>query len=362
MDHRFRARYCSGRNPLETEVSVTVDGQDLMIHDLEAHALRWNFAQLRSESLVEGTRYLHQSSDATLLIYHELSEAYLALPGVDRTLQSSSLHKASKILVMLAATAILFVALYQSLDPVSQKLAQLISPQQERELFSSAALKSQDSCQSSRAAEILQELGHRLSRKEQTEAPIEFRLVDWDSPNAFAIPGRQVLVTTSLLKTLKTSEQLAAVLAHEIGHVHQRHNLQAFIRHSIATSLWALLVGDFSGAFVLDPQLIKSMSELSYSRELESAADHFSAQRMQELRMNPYSLITALEAIQARNERETELSISISSDLLNLIRTWLSTHPSLDQRKDSLISLGLPQESQAPLSPEAWFALKQGCK
>ncbi|MDH5637197.1 MAG: M48 family metalloprotease [Nitrospinota bacterium] len=73
-------------------------------------------------------------------------------------------------------------------------------------------------------------LGQTLSRhssRPQTFAGYHFLLISSPEINAFAAPGGFVFITTGLYSKLKTEEQLAAVLAHEISHVTLRHGLSA---------------------------------------------------------------------------------------------------------------------------------------
>ncbi|MDH5509727.1 MAG: M48 family metalloprotease [Nitrospinota bacterium] len=73
-------------------------------------------------------------------------------------------------------------------------------------------------------------LGQTLSRhssRPQTFAGYHFLLISSPEINSFAAPGGFVFITTGLYSKLKTEEELAAVLAHEISHVTLRHGLTA---------------------------------------------------------------------------------------------------------------------------------------
>src|SRR5262245_20750829 len=51
-------------------------------------------------------------------------------------------------------------------------------------------------------------------------------------PNAFAIPGGHIVLTTGVLRALRSPDELAAVFAHEWGHVAQRHVLRSILRQA----------------------------------------------------------------------------------------------------------------------------------
>jgi predicted Zn-dependent protease len=78
------------------------------------------------------------------------------------------------------------------------------------------------------------------SERPETFGGYHFLIIDSPEINAFAAPGGLVLVTRGMLKLCKTEDALAAVLAHEIGHVQARHGLQA-IKTARLTSALTLL-------------------------------------------------------------------------------------------------------------------------
>jgi predicted Zn-dependent protease len=88
-------------------------------------------------------------------------------------------------------------------------------------------------------------------------------------PNAFALPGGQVWVTSQLLEQAESENELAFVLAHEIGHFRGRDHLHSLSR-GLLFSLIAAGLG-IGGLFESAADLV----QLSFSREQESAADAF---------------------------------------------------------------------------------------
>jgi predicted Zn-dependent protease len=91
-------------------------------------------------------------------------------------------------------------------------------------------------------------------------------------PNAFAVPGGQLLVTSALLEQAGSENELAFVLAHELGHVAGRDPLRALGR-GLLVGLALAAAGDTESASVAASAA--QLGERSYSREQESAADRF---------------------------------------------------------------------------------------
>src|SRR5690606_22577142 len=87
------------------------------------------------------------------------------------------------------------------------------------------------------------------------QLPAEQRAFAWESavfaekePNAYALPGGKVGINTGLFGVAKNQDQLAAVVAHEIGHVVERHHDERITRQmgaSGAVQLLGALAGDY---------------------------------------------------------------------------------------------------------------------
>lgn len=65
------------------------------------------------------------------------------------------------------------------------------------------------------------------SHSERADLPWTFGVLDTQTINAFAMPGGTVVISYGLLKHLQSESELAGVLAHEVAHVVQKHQLKA---------------------------------------------------------------------------------------------------------------------------------------
>lgn len=90
-------------------------------------------------------------------------------------------------------------------------------------------------------------------------------------PNAFALPGGIIVVTDDLLQRLAGRDDLAlGVLAHEFGHVRQRHGMRLLVQTTLLGAATSVAFGDFSTLLASLPALL---GQLGYSRDLERDAD-----------------------------------------------------------------------------------------
>jgi len=103
--------------------------------------------------------------------------------------------------------------------------------------------------------------------------PFRAVVLDRDVVNAFALPGGRIFVFTGLLDRVRTPEQLAGVLAHEMAHVTHRHGLRKLIAAGGPYYVLRLFISD-------DQQVLSTVSAGSqllvnqyYSRDVEREAD-----------------------------------------------------------------------------------------
>lgn len=142
------------------------------------------------------------------------------------------------------------------------------------------------------------------------------------SPNAFALPGGKVGINTGIFNVAKNQDQLAAVIAHEIGHVVSRHHDERVTRQMGAQAglgILGALVGSAygQGAANATSQLgglaAQGIFLLPNNRVQESEADVVGQQLMASAGFNPQ---------QAVNLWENMIAASGSRQV-----SWLSTHP-----------------------------------
>jgi len=105
----------------------------------------------------------------------------------------------------------------------------------------------------------LSEIGYRVAQRAAPEMPhFSFRLVKMEEPNAFALPGGFIFVTSGMMDLDLTDEELAALLGHEIIHVRNEHSRKMSKRQTIMNLLYSavlagLAIGLKEGKTARDP-------------------------------------------------------------------------------------------------------------
>lgn len=168
--------------------------------------------------------------------------------------------------------------------------------------------------------------------------------------NAFALPGGHIMILSGLLESSQTPDELAGVIAHELGHVAERHSMRKLVTESGMYILLGAVLGDFSGSTVI---IAGSRAVLSagYSRDAERAADDYAIAVMQQSGGDPAGLATILERI---------ASLKLPPAL-----GFLSSHPHTEERaadiRDKSESLNQGSTNRTILNDAEWQALKTYC-
>jgi beta-barrel assembly-enhancing protease len=136
-----------------------------------------------------------------------------------------------------------------------------------------------------------------------------FLVLDSSDINAFATPGGHIFVTRGLIRCCQSEDALAAVLAHEIGHVQLRHGMQSIEKarttqaltiiategaKNLGSSEVSQLTDTFSGVI---SDITNSLINNGYSRTFEYQADQASVTLVNRLGYNPQGLVDMLKVM-----------------------------------------------------------------
>jgi len=158
-------------------------------------------------------------------------------------------------------------------------------------------------------------IGHRLEKSlEHSEYNYSFTVFDSEMINAFTLPGGNILISTGLMKFCGTPEELAAVMAHEMGHVEKRHVVARLIKElglELITSTDPYVMGEVTGM----------LTSTRFDRKQEEEADRFASELLEHSAIEPRTLATLFRKL----EEET------GNELLEHFEV-ISTHPNFRSR------------------------------
>jgi predicted Zn-dependent protease len=172
-----------------------------------------------------------------------------------------------------------------------------------------------------------------------TEGQYTFRItvVKNDLINAFALPGGHIIITSGIIEFCESAEELISVIAHESGHIVERHIISRLIK-----DLGMDLLGSDNN--FVTAEIAKGIISSGYNRKQEEAADMFACELLEKAGSEPRILASFMRRIKD-HEGENDLS-----DF-----EILSSHPDFDSRIRKILSYEVKNVSE----PVIFFEIQE---
>lgn len=205
------------------------------------------------------------------------------------------------------------------------------------------------------AADYLNGLAARLVESPAMQGErVRLFAVRQSSVNAFALPGGWIGVHAGLIAAAGSESELAAVIAHEIGHVLQRHigRMLAQQRQASTLAMAAMVLAAIAarsspdaaiGSLMLGDHLARQ-NVLAFSREAEREADRVGLDLLRQAGYDPQAMVGFFNRLQAGRLEHTA-------------HAYLRTHPLTGERINDIRLRTSPSEGATGLGPETEFTL-----
>ena len=178
--------------------------------------------------------------------------------------------------------------------------------------------------------DLVYEVGDRIVAVTEPQPFIyRFFIIEDDSLNAFTIGGGYIYIHTGTLAQVGDIAELAGLLAHEIAHVRKRHIARRGEGQNVATlttlaSLAAVALGADPGVIIIAQGLNVSL-QLKHTRTHEAESDREGVGYLIKAGYDPYGMQRFFQRIQEAYPSHG-----------NEIRTYLFSHPAIDERIASI--------------------------
>lgn len=284
----------------------------------------------------------------------------LACPDIDRSGSSARAERRRAMAASFAAAAALVAVAFYGVPQIADRVAPVMpqaietrlgtaADSQVRAMFDQGPKNRPFECGGApveaQGKAAFDKLMAKLEQGGDVRIPIRSVVVRRPEANAVTLPGGHIYVFQGLIENAKDVDEVAGVIAHELGHAMNRDGIRTLLQAAGLSVIFGSILGDFvgGGAVVLAAEtLLKS----AYSRHKEAAADDYAVRTMQNLNANPRALATFLGRIAVSKSRG-----SIFLD-----------HPPTPDRVARINAIAPPQSGGATLLDAAeWKALKSIC-
>jgi beta-barrel assembly-enhancing protease len=351
------ATFFDGEFALDRKVTAALDDRGIVISASDTAERRWSLPGLIAiERPAPGRplRLTHETATAMRLVLQpgELLDAVVsAAPHLKGGVTWRG--TARTVAPWAAVIAGLAIVTYLVLSVAPDKLA-YVMPQSWRsrlgDTTETALTNDSRRCLNSAGTAALSALSARLREGKSAPADFELRVYTIPIVNAFALPGGHIVITNQLIQKAKTPEEVAGVVAHEMGHVNYRHAEAGAIR---VFGLQALLAA-FTGGNDNISEFGALLTILRFSREAERQADAFALDLMARQAVDPMGLKAFFESVRKEDS-------SSSNGVFGRIEGMMSTHPGLEERMTAIKPLPADIKPRPALSDADWQALRKIC-
>lgn len=362
------ADFFDGRSARVQRVSFEIDddAHAIVIRPPESDTLRWPIDSLRAvPDQADKSRLILTSTDRALarLTLRDDEAIMLVRARAPKLKSKPPVRGKGRIFAWAsAAVASVFLIVFVLVPVMADQLARILPPRGEQALGEATLEQIQTAlgddftglvpfCWSPEGQDAIDAMQARLEGDDGLGLPypVTVSVLDHDLVNAFALPGGQVVFFKGMLDAADNPDEIAAVLAHEIGHVAARDPTRTALRSAGSLGVLGLLFGDFAGGAVV-LFLVEQLIEADYSREAEAAADAYGIELLTKARVDPAALGTLFQKLlDEYGEAEG-------------IAAHFASHPALGDRIAAATRAGGARISATPsLTADEWYSLKAIC-
>jgi beta-barrel assembly-enhancing protease len=244
--------------------------------------------------------------------------------------------------------ALLFGAIYFIFPPVEEK-SHLLSVSQEKKLGDKLIdmMIDKKSVIKDGALYELTDSIYRLLQNVQSEEdralPYQLHLVRSSEINAMAMPGGHLVVYTGIIDMMEHPDELAGVIAHEMGHIVHRHIIE---RMAGSMGIGVLLTA-ISGDPTVVHEVLKMALNSAFSRKQEAEADQYAFELMAKAGFSPRKMAALFH-------RFNNMS---NIDIPYILRS----HPHDHERIEASLNYELPEDfEEGAIELEYWEEMKGG--
>ncbi len=178
---------------------------------------------------------------------------------------------------------------------------------------------------------------------------LKINVAKFDMVNAVALPGGNIVLFDGLVRKSKSPDAVAGVLAHEMGHVRERHVMQSLLRQLGMSVVLSGANGNAGG-------MLNNVLSLGYGRNAEKEADAHSIKAMANASISPIDTADFFEKMGKEDGSDNKEFRG------NKVAGYMTSHPNSIERQSNFQKSVIKGKPYKPaLTSEEWFELKTMC-
>jgi Zn-dependent protease with chaperone function len=351
-------QYCDGLSPRYQNAMAILHGEELELNLALGDKVNFALSQLSLATPYRPDKALSLRSSLAgkvrILIEDRAQvEAIMALRPDFKLVQNQGYGTGTKFNLFIAVFGVI-VAIVWSFETVLPHALATVAPLSWR--VQAGASEEMDFaslghiCQNTSADLAMAKLVGVLATGDAEMPNVSVHIYDLSFVNAFALPGGLIIVSHKLIEQAERPEELAGVLAHEIGHVVHADPETQMIRRFTLNLISDPFGSSHSGG------TIAMMEQFRQSRAAEEAADDYARQTMVAAGVDPIGLRDFFSRILKR-----ERGGQSNNGGLAQLGSMFSTHPGTETRMAKIAPLPDGKKPKQVLDEADWQALRKSC-
>jgi predicted Zn-dependent protease len=235
-----------------------------------------------------------------------------------------------KIFLQFAVTLLVFFSLWISLSKVpfvdGEKMKKIDSATEKKlgELVLKTIVVSNNEIKSKKLSGVIDTIKNAVCKAQGIDpTTIRTHIIQKGDINAFALPDRQIVIYSGLITYSNNPEEVAGVIAHELGHIEKNHVMKKLAKE-MGLSMLVTLAGSNSGFEILK-EVTRMLSSSAFDRKQEQEADDYAFDALVNANIDPENLANFLF-------RLSKESGDVPEELV-----WISTHPDSKERAAQIL-------------------------
>lgn len=356
---RDRATYSDGRTAAVQEVQTMVSPAGIAIRG-DGVDEYWDEAGLEvidAPANGQALRLGHADRDGARLLlegWGHVRQIRETMPGLLARRPDGRRYDLRKLCTAAGAVGALVGLFFLFLPSIVSGVAALFPASVEKRMgdqalsaFAQFFSGADSTCETHEGLRALDWMVVQLADGAEIDDDIDVRIVPVKMVNAVTFPGGTILIFDGLIRQAGSPEEVAGVLAHEMGHVVHHHGMERLVRDSAIGAVLSVFspgaAGDVGG------RLGGMLLTQSYGREAEREADAFAVETLNRIDVSTDGMARFFARMAEKHDDDDN----------GALMSYLASHPAPAERAAAIARRGSGEGKI--LSPGEWQALKSIC-